>query len=64
MITYEEHERFLQKSMVLLEAELAGFHAAKSDFQTNPFHSPKARAAFEKGLEDGKAKLEQDKVMA
>lgn len=64
MITYEEHKQFLRRQLMRAEAELLGFEAANEAHQRNPFFGDETRAAFEKGLADGKLKLEQDKVTA
>lgn len=64
MITYDEHEEFLKLQMMTAEAEWLGFQSAKDVDQDNPYHSDRLRAAFEKGLTDGKLKLMQEQVTA
>jgi len=64
MITYDEHKRFLARQMDRAQAEYLGFCAANSADQENPFFTLETRAAFDKGLADGLAKLMQATVTA
>jgi hypothetical protein len=66
MISYDEHRAFLEKQCLLARAELAGFVQANIGplvpSWTHDFAKSDEQARFEKGYQDGCAKLMQDRI--
>jgi hypothetical protein len=63
MISYEEHKAWLGRQMEQLEAEYQGFLRAKIGSLIRWHSDEYIQARFEKGYQDGQAKLLQDSIL-
>jgi hypothetical protein len=63
MISYDEHDNFLYTELEKCGAELSGFHQAKIGPCLQWSKIPDIQARFEKGYQDGQAKLLQDSIL-
>lgn len=62
MISYDEHERWLDQQIEGYTAEYHGFIRAKLGVCLQWSQNPALQARFEQGYRDGQAKLEQDSL--
>jgi hypothetical protein len=62
MISYDEHLAWITKEMDKTIAEWNGVHRAKLGDCVRYSKDPDIQARFEKGYQDGCAKLMQDKI--
>jgi hypothetical protein len=59
-IPYNDHRRFLERQVRLVEAELRGFIQAACGGLVRYSPDPEQQRRFVRGYEDGKAKIIQD----
>lgn len=64
MISYDEHRRFLNRQIKLADAELCGFLQAKCGPMVPYSTDRQIQARFERGYEDGKSKIIENKGSA
>lgn len=61
-ISYDEHRRFLERQLRAAEAELTGFRQAKIGGKIPYSPDPEMQRRYERGWEDGVAKMLQDRT--
>lgn len=62
MISYDEHKRFLERQLRGIEAELTGFRQAAIGPLVPYSPDPEMQRRYERGYEDGKMKVLEDKL--